>query len=122
MEVRRAEWCHRCYLLDVDDLDWQLHRRGHHFVRYADDFQVYAGRKKADDRVLASLRRYIGDSPRLKVKVQKSAVDRPLSDACRQQRPFRQTLNLSDRRQPSPKGENRENKSNKQPAVAGLHR
>jgi hypothetical protein len=61
----------------LNDLDWELHRRGHHFVRYADDFQIYVGSKKAGDRVLASLRRYIGDSLRLKVNVQKSAVDRP---------------------------------------------
>ena len=61
----------------LNDLDWELHRRGHHFVRYADDFQIYVGSKKAGDRVLASLRRYIGDSLRLKVNVQKSAVDHP---------------------------------------------
>jgi group II intron reverse transcriptase/maturase len=61
----------------LNDLDWELHRRGHHFVRYADDFQIYVGSQKAGERVLASLRCYIGDSLRLKVNTQKSAVDRP---------------------------------------------
>ncbi len=61
----------------LNELDWELHRRGHHFVRYADDFQVFVGSKKAGDRVLASLQCYIGDSLRLKVNTQKSAVDRP---------------------------------------------
>ena len=61
----------------LNDLDWELHRRGHHFVRYADDFQIHVGSKKAGERVLASLQCYIGDSLRLKVNTQKSAVDRP---------------------------------------------
>ncbi len=38
----------------LNDLDWELHRRGHHFVRYADDFQIYVGSQKAGERVLAS--------------------------------------------------------------------
>lgn len=61
----------------LNELDWELHRRGHHFVRYADDFQIYTGSKQAGERVLASVQRYIGDSLRLKVNTQKSAVDRP---------------------------------------------
>lgn len=61
----------------LNELDWELHRRGHHFIRYADDFQIYVGSQKAGERVLASLQRYIGDSLRLKVNTQKSAVERP---------------------------------------------
>lgn len=61
----------------LNQLDWELYRRGHHFVRYADDFQVYVGSQKAGERVLASLQRYIGDSLGLKVNTQKSAVKRP---------------------------------------------
>lgn len=61
----------------LNDLDWELHRRGHHFVRYADDFQIYVGSQKAGERVLASVQCYIGDSLRLKVNTLKSAVDRP---------------------------------------------
>lgn len=61
----------------LNDLDWELHRRGHPFVRYADDFQVYVGSKKAGERVLTSLQHYIGASLRLKVNMRKSAVDRP---------------------------------------------
>ena len=61
----------------LNDLDWELHRRGHHFARYADDFQIYVGSRKAGERVLASLQRYLSDSLRLKVNTQKSAVGRP---------------------------------------------
>lgn len=61
----------------LNDLDWELHRRGHHFVRYADDFQLYVGSRRAGERVLASIQRYIGDSLRLRVNTQKSAVGRP---------------------------------------------
>ena len=61
----------------LNELDWELHRRGHQFVRYADDFQIYTGSEQAGERVLASVQRYIGDSLRLKVNTQKSAVGRP---------------------------------------------
>lgn len=61
----------------LNELDWERHRRGHHFVRYADDFQIYVGSRKAGERVLASVQRFIGDSLRLRVNTQKSAVDRP---------------------------------------------
>lgn len=61
----------------LNRLDWELHRRGHHFVRYGDDFQIYVGSQKAGERVLASVQRYIGESLRLKVNTQKSAVERP---------------------------------------------
>jgi len=61
----------------LNELDWELHRRGHHFVRYADDFQIYVGSRRAGERVLASLLHYISDSLRLKVNTRKSAVDHP---------------------------------------------
>ncbi len=61
----------------LNQLDWELERRGHRFVRYADDFVVFVKSQEAGERVMKSLQRYIGDSLRLKVNAQKSAVDRP---------------------------------------------
>jgi len=62
-------------LLDV--LDRELESRGHRFVRYADDFQVYVRSKAAGERVMASLERFLEKRLRLKVNRQKSAVGRP---------------------------------------------
>ena len=61
----------------LNQLDWELERREHRFVRYADDFVVFVKSREAGERVMKSLQRYIGDSLRLKVNAQKSAVDRP---------------------------------------------
>lgn len=61
----------------LNRLDWELESRGHRFVRYADDFVVFVKSQQAGERVMKSLQRYIGDSLRLKVNTQKSAVDRP---------------------------------------------
>jgi len=61
----------------LNDLDWELERRGHHFVRYADDFVVFLRSEEAGKRVLVSLQRYLRDSLRLKVNTDKSAVGRP---------------------------------------------
>jgi len=61
----------------LNQLDWELERRGHHFVRYADDFVVFVKSQKAGERVMKSLQRYVGESLRLKVNTHKSAVDRP---------------------------------------------
>lgn len=61
----------------LNQLDWELESRGHRFVRYADDFVVFSKSQKAGERVMQSLQSYIGDSLRLKVNAQKSAVDRP---------------------------------------------
>lgn len=61
----------------LDELDKELERRGHRFVRYADDFQVYAKSKAAAERVMASLERFVEKRLRLKVNREKSAVGRP---------------------------------------------
>lgn len=61
----------------LNQLDWELENRGHRFVRYADDFMVFVRSQKAGERVMKSLQRFIGDSLRLKVNTQKSAIDRP---------------------------------------------
>lgn len=61
----------------LDDLDKELERRGHRFVRYADDCNVYVRSKRAGERVLQRVERYLHDRLRLTVNHDKSAVDRP---------------------------------------------
>ena len=61
----------------LDDLDKELERRGHRFVRYADDFQIYVKSKRAGERVLASVEGFLKKRLRLKVNREKSAVGRP---------------------------------------------
>ncbi len=60
----------------LDELDWELERRGLHFVRYADDFQIFVGSERAGQRVMNSIRRFIEGRLRLKVNEEKSSVDR----------------------------------------------
>ena len=61
----------------LDELDWELDRRGHRFARYADDANIVVGSERAGQRVMASVTRFIEDSLRLTVNARKSAVDRP---------------------------------------------
>jgi len=61
----------------LDELDRELERRGHRFVRYADDSNVYVRSKRAGQRVMGSLTAFITQRLKLKVNVQKSAVARP---------------------------------------------
>jgi RNA-directed DNA polymerase len=61
----------------LDELDTELARRGHRFVRYADDCNVYVRSKRAGQRVMASLTSFIDRRLRLKVNANKSAVARP---------------------------------------------
>jgi len=61
----------------LDELDKELERRGHRFVRYADDSNVYVRSKEAGERVMASLERFLAKRLRLTVNRDKSAVARP---------------------------------------------
>jgi len=61
----------------LDDLDKELERRGHRFVRYADDCNVYVRSRRAGERVLRRLERYLRDRLRLTINRAKSAVARP---------------------------------------------
>jgi group II intron reverse transcriptase/maturase len=61
----------------LDELDQELERRGHRFVRYADDCNVYVRSERAGQRVMASIKQFIERRLRLKVNEQKSAVARP---------------------------------------------
>ena len=60
----------------LDEVDKELERRGHAFVRYADDCNVYVRSRRAGERVLGLLRRLYANL-RLRVNEAKSAVDRP---------------------------------------------
>jgi RNA-directed DNA polymerase len=61
----------------LDDLDQELERRGHRFVRYADDANIYVRSQRAGERVKASVTRFLERRLKLKVNEAKSAVDRP---------------------------------------------
>lgn len=61
----------------LDELDKELEGRGHKFIRYADDCNIYVKTKKAGSRVMNSLTSFIEGKLRLKVNLTKSAVDRP---------------------------------------------
>lgn len=61
----------------LDDLDKELARRGHRFVRYADDCNIYVRSRRAGERVMDSVKRFLGEVLSLKVNERKSAVDRP---------------------------------------------
>jgi RNA-directed DNA polymerase len=61
----------------LDELDWELKARGHRFVRYADDANIYVRSERAGQRVMASVSHYIEKRLRLKVNAHKSAVAQP---------------------------------------------
>jgi RNA-directed DNA polymerase len=61
----------------LDELDWELERRGLSFVRYADDLNVFVSCKRAGARVMAGLTRFVEQRLRLKVNEDKTVVDRP---------------------------------------------
>src|SRR6266850_2048194 len=63
--------------LVLDELDRELERRGHRFVRYADDCNIYVRSKRAGQRVMESISRFITQKLKLKVNEAKSAVARP---------------------------------------------
>jgi RNA-directed DNA polymerase len=63
----------------LDELDKELESRGHRFVRYADDFNVYVKSAAAGERVMASLERFLEQRLRLRVNRDKSKVARPWS-------------------------------------------
>jgi RNA-directed DNA polymerase len=61
----------------LDELDRELERRGHRFVRYADDSNIYVRSQRAGERVMRSIKQFITKQLKLKVNEQKSAVARP---------------------------------------------
>ena len=63
--------------LVLDELDRELERRQHHFVRYADDCNIYVASERAGKRVMQSVTSFIRRRLKLKVNEAKSAVARP---------------------------------------------
>jgi len=63
--------------LVLDELDRELERRGHRFVRYADDCNIYVRSERAGQRVMESVTQFITQRLKLKVNEAKSAVARP---------------------------------------------
>ncbi|MCI3027930.1 group II intron reverse transcriptase/maturase [Desemzia sp. C1] len=61
----------------LHELDKELEKRGHHFVRYADDFVIYVRTKRAGERVLESVSRFIERDLKLIVNTDKSKVGSP---------------------------------------------
>ena len=63
--------------LVLDELDRELERRGHRYVRYADDCNIYVRSERAGQRVMQSVTQFITQELKLKVNETKSAVARP---------------------------------------------
>jgi RNA-directed DNA polymerase len=63
--------------LMLDVLDKELEKRGHRFVRYADDCNIYVRSRKAGERVMAGIERFLAKRLKLKVNKAKSAVAKP---------------------------------------------
>src|SRR2546430_4702682 len=63
--------------LMLDVLDKELEKRGHRFVRYADDCNVYVRSQRAGERVMAGIERFLEKRLKLKVNKAKSAVAKP---------------------------------------------
>jgi RNA-directed DNA polymerase len=61
----------------LDEFDRELERRGHRFVRYADDSNIYVRSERAGQRVMESITQFITQELKLKVNEAKSAVARP---------------------------------------------
>jgi len=61
----------------LDDLDKELDNREHKFCRYADDCNIYVKSRKAGERVMESISKFIEKKLKLKVNKNKSAVDMP---------------------------------------------
>lgn len=84
----------------LDELDRELEKRGLRFVRYADDSNIYVRSRRAGERVMASITRFLSKRLKLQVNQQKSAVARPWE---RQFLGFSFTNRRQPRRRISPK-------------------
>lgn len=58
----------------LNELDQELHKRNHRFVRYADDFSIYVQTKRSATRVMKSITKFVEGKLKLKVNKEKSAV------------------------------------------------
>jgi RNA-directed DNA polymerase len=85
--------------LMLDVLDKELEKRGHRFVRYADDCNIYVRSQKAGERVMAGIERFLEKRLKLKVNKAKSAVAKP---SVRKLLGFRFTFGSEPRRRIAP--------------------
>jgi len=90
--------------LVLDELDRELERRGHRFVRYADDCNIYVRSGRAGQRVMESVTRFLSQKLKLKVNREKSAVARPQE---RKFLGFSFTWNREPKRRIAPKAKGR---------------
>ena len=60
----------------LNDLDKELEKRGHKFVRYADDCNIYVKTQRAGERVMESVKEFLEKKLKLKVNPKKSKVER----------------------------------------------
>ncbi|HHI9467456.1 TPA: group II intron reverse transcriptase/maturase [Legionella anisa] len=58
----------------LNELDWELERRGHTFCRYADDCNIYVNSEKAGQRVMESVKQFLANKLKLRINEDKSAV------------------------------------------------
>ena len=84
----------------LDELDRELEKRGHRYVRYADDCNIYVRSERAGKRVMESISNFITKKLKLKVNAEKSAVARPVE---RKFLGFSFTVNRQPKRRISPK-------------------
>jgi RNA-directed DNA polymerase len=87
----------------LDEFDKELERRGHRFVRYADDSNIYVKSARAGQRVLTTVTRFLARRLKLTVNAAKSAVDRPwrrtfLGFTFTRQRPHRRQVSAKARK------------------------
>ena len=60
----------------LNELDWELERRGHKFVRYADDMMIFCKSKRAAERTLVSISKFIEQKLFLQINKEKTSVSR----------------------------------------------
>jgi RNA-directed DNA polymerase len=84
----------------LDEFDRELERRGLRFARYADDSNIYVRSRRAGERVMESITRFITTKLKLQVNQQKSAVARPWE---RKFLGFSFTMNREPKRRIAPK-------------------
>src|SRR5690606_1153077 len=63
----------------LNELDKELEQRGHHYVRYADDFSIYVRSKTAARRVGNSIYKFLRDKLQLPINRKKSGIRKPLT-------------------------------------------
>jgi len=77
-ELRKEARFRHCSVTSCStNLDRELENRGHRFVRYADDCNIYVRSERAGQRVMESISHFITQKLKLKVNEAKSAVARP---------------------------------------------